>query len=237
MDNSVKNGVQIRVLKVSKSYLLGETKVQALQSATLSIQAGEFVALCGPSGSGKTTLLNLLGGIATPSQGEIWIGNMEVGKMNDAELSRFRAHKMGFIFQNFNLLPVLSALENVEYALIDSGLTSAERSERASRMLQQVGLGSFAHHRPDQLSGGQRQRVAIARAFVRAPGLIIADEPTANLDRRTAEEILELMGGLNRQTGSTVVMATHDPLAVEKAGRIIRISDGRLVSPNGELAA
>lgn len=237
MDKSVNNGVGIRVVNVSKSYFLGETKVSALLSATLTIQAGEFIALCGTSGSGKTTLLNLLGGMAMASQGEIWIGETEVGKMNDAELSRFRANCMGFVFQNFNLLPVLSAQENVEYALINSVLTGAERSERASRMLQQVGLGSFAHHRPDQLSGGQRQRVAIARAFVRAPGLIIADEPTANLDRRTAQEILELMAGLNRQTGSTVIMATHDPLAVKKAARIIRISDGRIVSPDEELAA
>lgn len=235
MDKS--KGVHIRVESVSKSHWLGETQVAALQSATLEIAPGEFVALCGSSGSGKTTLLNLLGCIAKPTKGRIWIGEREVGTMNDSELAKFRATSLGFIFQNFNLLPVLSALENVEYALIESGLTGAERSERAMQMLNSVGLGKFAHHRPDQLSGGQRQRVAIARAFVRIPQLIIADEPTANLDRKTAEEILDLMSEMNRKTGSNVIMATHDPLAVSKAGRIIRISDGKIVSPQNELVA
>jgi putative ABC transport system ATP-binding protein len=170
----------------------------------------------------------MLGCLAAPSTGQILIGDQNVSRMSDDELAAFRAQSLGFIFQNFNLLPVLTALENVEYALLERAITAEERRALAMKALKEVGLGDRAGNRPDQLSGGQRQRVAIARAFVREPKLIIADEPTANLDRHTALEILELMGKMNERTGSTVIMATHDPVAISKARRRVDIVDGVL---------
>ncbi len=224
----IKSGVAIQAKKVSKSYWLGGNEIHAVREVTLSVDAGDFLAICGSSGSGKTTLLNLFGCLAAPTSGEILIGNRNVSILTDNELAQFRSQSLGFIFQNFNLLPVLSALENVEYALLDRPMPAAERRERALKTLKEVGLDNRAANRPDQLSGGQRQRVAIARAFVREPQLIIADEPTANLDRHTALEILDLMAHLNSATGSSVIMATHDPVAISKARRRVDIVDGVL---------
>lgn len=223
-----KSAAQIEVQKVSKTYWIGGNEVHAVRDVSLVIPGGDFLAICGSSGSGKTTLLNILGGLAAVTKGEVIIGDRNISKMSDEELSRFRAERLGFVFQNFNLFPVLTALENVEYALLGVNISAGERRERAMQTLKKVGLGERSGNRPDQLSGGQRQRVAIARAFVREPQLIIADEPTANLDRHTAVEILDLMGQLNQVTGSTVIMATHDPLAISKARRRVDIADGVL---------
>jgi putative ABC transport system ATP-binding protein len=224
-----KNAWQIQVENVSKSYSLGSTQVWALRDVSLNLAQGEILALCGSSGSGKTTLLNLIGCLTAPTSGKISIGGRDVSGLSDEELSAFRAKSFGFVFQNFNLLPVLSALENVEYALLGFPLTRAERREKAVAALKLVGLAEVEKHRPDQLSGGQRQRVAIARAFVHSPALIIADEPTANLDKKTAGEILDLMVSLNGTTGSSVIIATHDPIAMARARRKIEISDGKIL--------
>jgi putative ABC transport system ATP-binding protein len=218
----------IEIVNVSKSYFLGEREVPAVRDVSLKLERGDFVALCGSSGSGKTTLLNLIGCLAMPTKGQIFIAGQEVNRMPDRSLAKFRTDHLGFIFQNFNLLPVLTALENIEYALIKTKLSASERRKAAVKVLEEVGLGKCGDHRPDQLSGGQRQRVAIARAFVRKPDLIIADEPTANLDKGTASEILQLMAQLNTDTGTTVIMATHDQMAMSMARRRVSISDGKI---------
>lgn len=219
----------VETIGVSKSFMLGGAEIPAVREVSLRLERGEFLALCGSSGSGKSTLLNLLGCLAHPTEGRVIIGGQDVGQLTDRELSAFRAEKLGFVFQNFNLLPVLSAVENVEYPLFkQDDLTRMERRERALFALSQVGLVDFASRRPSELSGGQRQRVAIARAFVHRPQLIIADEPTANLDKRTAGEVLDLMARLNENTGSTVILATHDPMAMARARRRVEISDGKV---------
>jgi len=218
----------IRAVEVEKTYHLGETLVTALKGITLSLERSDFVALAGSSGSGKTTLLNLIGCLDTPTKGEISIGGRNVSHMTDDELAEFRRTQLGFIFQTFNLLPVLSAVENVEYPLLKIKMTASERRERALTALKRVGLSHVAAHRPDQLSGGQRQRVAIARALVHEPELIIADEPTANLDKATAGEILDLLAELNRSMGLTLIIATHDPLVMARTRRTVHISDGRI---------
>lgn len=218
----------VEAVDVRKSYRLGENDVWALRGVSLNLQQGEFVALCGSSGSGKTTLLNLFGCLDLPTQGKIVIGGRDISTMTDDELARFRATRLGFVFQTFNLLPTLSAAENVEYPLLGQGLTAKARRAAALESLRLVGLEGYADRRPDQLSGGQRQRVAIARAFVRRPPLIIADEPTANLDKKTAGEVLDLIGELNVKTGNTVIIATHDPLVMQRVRRIVNISDGVL---------
>lgn len=222
------NKSHIEIVNVSKSYFLGEKEVPAVRDVSLGLDRGEFVALCGSSGSGKTTLLNLIGCLATPTKGQIFIAGQEVNRLPDRSLSKFRTEHLGFIFQSFNLLPVLTALENIEYALIKSKLSASERRQAALKALEEVGLGKCGDHRPDQLSGGQRQRVAIARAFVRRPDLIIADEPTANLDKGTASEVLQLMSKLNTDTGTTVILATHDQMAMSMARRRVSISDGKI---------
>jgi len=218
----------VEAVDVRKSYRLGATEVHALRGVSLKIEKAEFVALCGASGSGKTTLLNLFGCLDRPTSGKIQVAGNDVGLLSDDQLARFRATQLGFVFQTFNLLPILSALENVEYPLRGSGLSSRDMKDMARESLQRVGLGTMADRRPDQLSGGQRQRIAIARAFVRKPALIIADEPTANLDKRTAAEILDLVGELNTHFGNTVIISTHDPRVMERVRRIVNISDGEL---------
>lgn len=220
--------VHVRATNVEKRYWLDENEVQALHSISIELMRGEMVAFCGASGSGKTTLLNLIGCLDTTSSGEIWIAGKNVSLLSDKELAAFRAHQLGFVFQTFNLLPVLTAVENVEYPLLKKNISSAERRKLALQALKEVGLEKFASHRPAQLSGGQRQRVAIARAIVHSPGMVIADEPTANLDKKTAVEILDLMSEMNRKKGITFVIATHDPLVMSRVGRIIPISDGHL---------
>lgn len=225
------NNALIRLQEVTRRYTLDRTEVWALRGVDLTIARGEFTALCGRSGSGKTTLLNIIGCLDRPTSGGLEIGGRRIQEMSDVEQSNFRSQNLGFIFQTFNLFPVLSALENVEYPLLNLGLKTRERRERAREALAAVGLGRHESHRPSELSGGQRQRVAIARAIVHRPSLIIADEPTANLDRATAEGILELLGQLNRQLNVTCLIATHDPMVMAVTRRQVHMSDGLIEAP------
>ncbi len=222
-------GERVTVTDVSKTYRLGEVMVTALAGVSLAVKAGEFLAVAGPSGSGKTTLLNLIGCLDTPTSGEIAIDGEAIGGLSAGRRADLRARKLGFVFQTFNLIPVLTAWENVEYPL----LLQRRRADVAARVqaaLEHVGLADRARHRPTELSGGQQQRVAIARALVTEPALVLADEPTANLDSRTGHEIVELMRRLNRERGTTFVFSTHDPRIVNAADRVLEISDGRLQS-------
>jgi putative ABC transport system ATP-binding protein len=219
----------IRLERVSKSYLLGRQTVEALKEVTLTIEEGVFLAIAGPSGSGKTTLLNLIGCIDNASTGRIFIDDIDVGDKTPDELADLRAQTIGFVFQTFNLLPVLSAEENVEYPLLQNkSLSKAERRERVSHYLDVVGIRKYARHRPNQLSGGQRQRVAIARALAIHPRIILADEPTANLDHKTGDGILRLMKKINTSTRTTFIFSTHDQKVINMADRLIRIEDGEV---------
>jgi putative ABC transport system ATP-binding protein len=219
----------VSVEKLYKHYLLGEQRVDALKNISLEIERGVFLAIAGPSGSGKSTLLHLIGCIDTPSAGTIRIDGEDVGGKTTDALADLRARSIGFVFQTFNLLPVLTAEENVEYPLLHRrDIAPSERRDRVAHFLKMVQLGKFARHRPNQLSGGQRQRVAIARALAPEPKLILADEPTANLDHRTGEGILDLMKDINRRTGTTFVFSTHDKRVMAKADRLVRIEDGEI---------
>lgn len=220
----------VQVENVSKQYLLGEQVVQALRNVSLTIDAGVFLAIAGPSGSGKSTLLHLVGCIDTPDSGRVLIDGRDVSGQTPDELADLRARTIGFIFQSFNLLPVLSAEENVEYPLLQfPELSRMQRRERVRHYLEMVGLAKFAGHRPNQLSGGQRQRVAIARALATHSKIVLADEPTANLDRHTGESILELMKDLNRRSGTTFVFSTHDRHVMNMADQLVHIEDGRIL--------
>jgi putative ABC transport system ATP-binding protein len=221
----------VRIEHVYKDYLLGEQKVQALKDITLSIDPGVFLAIAGPSGSGKTTLLNLIGCIDTPTSGKIYINEQDVSGRTPDQLADLRGRTIGFIFQTFNLLPVLSAAENVEYPLLQrSDISREERQKRVKYFLDLVGLPKFSHHRPNQLSGGQRQRVAIARALAIRPSIVLADEPTANLDHKTGEEILNLMKQINRSFKTTFIFSTHDKRVISKADRLVRVNDGEVLT-------
>ena len=214
------------VKDVTKTYRLGTQTVVALADVSLDVQAGEFLAVAGPSGSGKTTLLNLVGCLDTPTSGQIEIDGEAVATLSSGRRADLRARKLGFIFQTFNLIPVLTAWENVEYPLLLTKRGGDGARVRAA--LEQVGLGDRARHRPPELSGGQQQRVAIARALVTEPALVLADEPTANLDSRTGHEIVELMRRLNRERQTTFVFSTHDPRIMSVADRVVEIRDGRV---------
>jgi putative ABC transport system ATP-binding protein len=219
----------VAVEKLYKHYLLDEQRVEALRGVSLDIEHGVFLAIAGPSGSGKSTLLHLIGCIDTPSQGRVLIDGEDVAGRSTDQLAELRARTIGFVFQTFNLLPVLTAEENVEYPLLHRrDIARSERRDRVAHFLEVVGLARVARHRPGQLSGGQRQRVAIARALAPGPKLVLADEPTANLDHRTGEGILELMKDINRATGTTFVFSTHDRKVMAKADRLVRIEDGRI---------
>jgi len=219
----------VRIEHVSKYYLLGEQKVQALKDITLAIEPGVFLAIAGPSGSGKTTLLNLIGCIDTPSSGKIFINDLDVSGRTPDQLADLRARTIGFIFQTFNLLPVLTAAENVEYPLLQREvLTKAKRRERVDYFLDIVGLTKFADHRPNQLSGGQRQRVAIARALAIQPSIVLADEPTANLDLATGRDILLLMKQINHHLNTTFIFSTHDRHVMAMADRLVHMEDGAI---------
>jgi len=221
--------IVVRLKNVSKSYPLGGQLVHAVSHVSLSIESGVFLAIAGPSGSGKSTLLNLIGCIDTPTSGHVEIAGKDVTGQTPDQLADLRARTIGFIFQTFNLLPVLSAAENVEYPLLQfPELTTAQRHARVAEFLRLVRLERFAHHRPNQLSGGQRQRVAIARALATHPKIVLADEPTANLDRKTGQEILDLMKSINRRLGTTFIFSTHDRKVMDKADRLVRIEDGRI---------
>ncbi|WP_298231445.1 ABC transporter ATP-binding protein [uncultured Azohydromonas sp.] len=213
---------------VRKSYRLGRHAVPALQGVDLDLRAGEMLALAGPSGSGKTTLLNLCGLIDVPDAGAILLRGEPVHRLDERYRTRLRRDALGFVFQQFNLVPVMTAAENVEYPLFLAGVAQAERRRRVAQALERVGLASHAGHRPDELSGGQRQRVAIARALVKRPALVIADEPTASLDSQTAEAVLELMRERSREEGVTFVFATHDERLSSRCDRVVRLRDGRV---------
>ena len=218
----------VSIQKVSKVYMLGQQQVPALVDVNLAILKGEFLAIAGPSGSGKSTLLNLIGCIDSPTQGMIFIDRQDVSNQSPDQLADLRAQKIGFIFQSFNLLPVLSAFENVEYPLHHFRMDKKKRKALVMKFLEMVGIADFANHRPNQLSGGQRQRVAIARALITQPVIVLADEPTANLDHKTGESILHLMKEINRIRETTFIFSTHDPRVMELAGRVVRIEDGRI---------
>ena len=220
----------VKMSGVKKSYKLGETVVPALRGIDLEINAGEFTSVIGASGSGKSTLLNLVGCLDQPTEGSIKISGLEVTSMNESQQCDLRNEKIGFIFQSFNLVPVLNVWENVELPLlVKAKLSIEERKNRVTSVVKAVGLEAFQHHRPDQLSGGQRQRVAIARALVTNPSLVLADEPTANLDSKTAHMILDLMANLNKTQNVTFLFCSHDEKLIGRVGRIVRIQDGVIV--------
>ena len=220
----------VEIRGVTKTYRRGAERIEVLHGVDLDIPQGDFLALMGPSGSGKTTLLNLIGGLDTPTEGQIAVDGHRIDQLSSGELTRWRAAHVGFVFQFYNLMPVLSAQRNVELPLLLTSLSAAERRRRATIALTLVGLGDRARHRPRELSGGQEQRVAIARAIVSDPTLLICDEPTGDLDRATAAEVLTLLQLLNREHGKTVVMVTHDPKAAEYARRQLLLDKGTLAS-------
>ncbi len=222
----------VRIRDLYKEYRRGPEVVKVLDGLSLVIEAGEFVALMGPSGSGKSTLLNLIGGLDRPTSGSLRVQGLELTQLSDGALARWRSDNVGFIFQMYNLLPVLTAERNVELPLLLSDLHAAERMRRARAALKLVGLEDRSRHRPGQLSGGQEQRVGIARAIVTDPALLLCDEPTGDLDRRSGDEILDLLQALNEQ-GKTIVMVTHDPHAAERARRTLHLEKGRLAEEDG----
>jgi putative ABC transport system ATP-binding protein len=229
----------VSLRSLCKQYQLGKTVVPALQGADLDLERGEFTVVMGPSGSGKSTLLNIIGCLDRPTSGTYRFNGEEVGDRDFDKLAALRNEKIGFIFQSFNLIAVLNVLENVEFPCLMRKNREPIQSlrERVRQICQEVGLGPFLHHRPDELSGGQRQRVAIARALITQPELVLADEPTANLDSKTSEQIIDLMQRLNREKGVTFLFSTHDPRVMHHARRVVYIADGRIVEQNPMAAA
>ncbi len=220
----------VQISKVSRTYQINSIRVTALKNVDLTVAAGEFLALAGPSGSGKTTLLNIIGCIDKPTTGEVLFNNLPTASLSNDQLADLRAEKISFVFQNFNLFPVLTAVENVEYALFLKKMTGAQRRKKAEAALDLMGLLHLAGHKPLEMSGGQQQRVAIARAIVREPLLILADEPTANLDHKTGEEIVALMKESNRLHKTTFIFSTHDQKVIDHADRVVKIWDGEIAS-------
>ncbi|MEE2703499.1 MAG: ABC transporter ATP-binding protein [Myxococcota bacterium] len=218
----------VEVRDATKLYQQGALEVAALRGLSLTIRPGEFTAICGPSGSGKTTLLNLIGALDAPTSGSIALEGQDLGSLGRRALSQLRRDRIGFVFQAYNLIPVLTAFENAEIVLRLQGVKEQERRDRVLRVLADVGLEGLENRRPDQLSGGQQQRVAIARAIASNPAVVLADEPTANVDSETAERLLEIMEKLNRERGETFLFSTHDPRVMERARRVIRIVDGQV---------
>jgi len=227
----------VAIRELTKHYVRGKQSVEVLHGVDLDIPRGDFVALMGPSGSGKTTLLNLIGGLDTPTAGSVTVDGRRIDQLGSGELARWRAENVGFVFQFYNLLPVLSAQKNVELPLLLTKMKSAERARRAQVALTLVGLADRAGHKPSELSGGQEQRVAIARALVTDPTLLVCDEPTGDLDRRTADEILGLLQTLNREHGKTIIMVTHDPKAAEFASRTVHLDKGLLAAETSHQGA
>ena len=220
--------VVVRAVGLARRFKMGNAFVDALRGVDLSVERGEFVALVGPSGSGKSTVLNLIGGLDRPTGGEVWIDGVELGATDERTLTRHRREHVGFVFQTFNLLPRLTAVENVALPLMFSGVPRRERLDRARTLLESVGLGQRLTHRPGQLSGGEQQRVAIARALVGHPALLLADEPTGNLDTTTGAEIMALLKDLNQETELTLLVVTHDPEVASFADRVVTLRDGRV---------
>ncbi|MFP6655946.1 MAG: ABC transporter ATP-binding protein [Myxococcota bacterium] len=219
----------IEAIDVTKVYETRGVRTRALDGVSLSLQKGEFTALAGPSGSGKTTLLNLLGALDTPTSGTIQLEGDPLHELSPAALSTLRLHKLGFVFQAYNLIPVLSAIENIEFVMELQGVSREDRRTRANEVLERVELKGLGDKRPLEMSGGQQQRVAVARAIASRPSIVLADEPTANLDSGTASRLLELMAQLNREDGVTFLFSTHDPLVMQAARRVVRLRDGRIV--------
>lgn len=220
----------VRAEKLTRIYRQDSIEVTALKDIDLDIAVGEFIALVGPSGSGKSTLLNLLGGLDHPTSGRLWVEDRELGTMSARELADMRLRRIGFVFQEYNLIPVLSAIENVEYVMLLQGVADQERRSRALAVLAEVGLTGLENRRPGELSGGQQQRVAVARAIVAEPALVLADEPTANLDSVTGAALMDMMHRLNETKGITFVFSTHDQMVMERARRLVHLRDGRVVS-------
>jgi putative ABC transport system ATP-binding protein len=231
------NGI-IRIRDLTREYRMGSERILALREVTLEIRRNEYLAIMGPSGSGKSTMMNVLGCLDTATAGEYWLNGEEVSRLTDDALARVRNREIGFVFQTFNLLPRATALHNVELPLVYAGVRARERRERASAALDRVGLAERMHHRPNELSGGQRQRVAIARALVNQPSILLADEPTGNLDSVTSDEIMEVFAALHA-AGQTVIMVTHEPDIAARAQRVVVLRDGRVESDrtNREAAA
>jgi putative ABC transport system ATP-binding protein len=223
------DAILLQASRVHKTYLLGRTPVAALRGVDIAISNGELAVVAGPSGSGKTTLLNLLGLLDAPDSGQILFEGQDVARQTEAQRTLLRRRQLGFVFQSFNLVPVLSAFENVEYPLWIDGVSPAERVRRVHEALEWVGLGERARHRPDELSGGERQRVSLARALVHDPKVVLADEPTASIDTRTGQAIMDLFVRLNAERGTTFLLSSHDPQIVARAARTIRLSDGLVV--------
>jgi putative ABC transport system ATP-binding protein len=221
--------VCVRVSEVHKYFQRGSERIDVLNGLSLDVEEGEFLALMGPSGSGKTTLLNLVAGLDRPSTGEVWVRDQRISSMSETQLAHWRTRNLGFIFQFYHLLPVLTAFRNVEMPLLLMPLTAAQRRQQVLTALEIVGLGERVNHRPGQLSGGQQQRVGIARAIVTDPALIVADEPTGDLDAKSAEEILNLLCELRTELRKTIIMVTHDPRAAQRADRTLFLDKGRLV--------
>lgn len=222
------NKIMVKLQNINKSFTRGKEKIDVLNNLNLDIPVSDFLALMGPSGSGKSTLLNLIGGLDTPNSGEISVDGQRIDQLSTSALTQWRANHVGFIFQFYNLLPALSAAGNVSLPLLLTNLNRTERQKHTQTALDVVGLGDRAHHKPSELSGGQQQRVAIARALVSDPSLLICDEPTGDLDRRTADDILQLLQDLNQNHGKTIIMVTHDPKAAEYAKRVLHLDKGLL---------
>ncbi|MFK5894438.1 MAG: ABC transporter ATP-binding protein [Pseudomonadota bacterium] len=218
----------VQLKNVSKIYQQGKIDVKAVDHFSIDIQQGDFAALCGPSGSGKTSVLNLMGGLDVPTEGEIWVEQINLATLSSSALSNIRKNRIGFVFQAYNLIPVMTAYENAEFVLNLQGVPEAECRERVMAILDDVGLKGLENRRPDEMSGGQQQRVAIARAIVTQPAIILADEPTANVDSHTAESLLDLMQQLNQEKGITFLFSTHDQHVMDRAKRLIRLRDGQL---------
>ena len=223
---AVRDTVAARTDGVWKVFEQEAESVQAVRDVSLTIERGEFTALAGPSGSGKTTLLNLIGGLTRPTQGRVWVAGREVSRMSNQELARLRLEEVGFVFQAYNLLPVLTALENAEFPMLLQGVRAEERQARVRELFARTGMEGLEDRRPGKLSGGQQQRVAVVRAVASRPALVLADEPTANLDSVTSEALLDVMGELNRDLGVTFVFATHDGRVMERSRRLVRMVDG-----------
>jgi putative ABC transport system ATP-binding protein len=226
LDGGIMPIVELR--DIDKAYQQGNAVVHALQNIGLNIDAGDFAALAGPSGSGKTTMLNLIGGLDRPDQGEIFVDGNQYSRMSQTELAQLRLRRIGFVFQSYNLIPVLSAIENVEYVMLLQGIRKEERRRRAMSILDEVGLNGKYDNRPAQLSGGQQQRVAVARAIVSNPAIVLADEPTANLDSKTGEGLLQIMREMNEKLGVTFIFSTHDKMVMDYARRLILLRDGQI---------
>ena len=224
------NNLVIETKNLTKTYQMGEVQVHALRDVSLQVKQGEFLAIMGPSGSGKSTLMNILGCLDQPTSGDYFLTGDAVARLDDNRLAKIRGEQIGFVFQNFNLLPRTNALHNVELPLIYSGIGRRERHRRSEAALALVGLGDRLHHKPNELSGGQQQRVAIARALVSQPAIILADEPTGNLDTQSSREIISILQQLNQEQGIIIIFVTHEPDIAERTRRVVRLVDGRIVS-------